>query len=68
MCETFGRDNYAKIAEGLASKSVEDVREYSQAFWKNWEEAIDNGHKFVERIEKGEAEIEKKKSIEEAIE
>ena len=68
MCETYGRQNYAKISEGIHSKTVEEVRDYSQAFWKNWQTSIDNGHKFVERIEKGEAEIEKKKGIEEAIE
>lgn len=29
MCETYGRQNFAKIAEGLPSKSVDEVREYS---------------------------------------
>jgi hypothetical protein len=64
MCETFGRDNYAKIAEGLLSKSIEDIKEYSIAFWQKWEDCIENGHKYVERIEKGEGEIEKYKQIE----
>jgi hypothetical protein len=36
------------------------VQKYCEAFWKNWEGRIENGHKYVERIEKGEAEIEKK--------
>ncbi|CDW88930.1 probable global transcription activator snf2l1 isoform 2 [Stylonychia lemnae] len=68
MCETFGRDNYAKIAEAFPNKTIEEIKDYSKAFWQKWEDHIENGHKYVERIEKGEAEIEKYKQIESAIE
>jgi len=33
MCETFGRDNYAKIAEAFQNKSIEEIKDYSKAFW-----------------------------------
>ena len=67
MCETYGRDNYSKIKEAFQNKTLEDIREYSQEFWKNWEK-IENGQKYVERIEKGESEIERRRGIEMAIE
>ena len=43
------------------------MKEYSREFWKNWEK-IENGQKYVERIEKGEQEIQKRKAIDMAIE
>ena len=43
------------------------MRGYSEAFWKRWQ-SIENGQKYVERIEKGEQEIEKYRLITEAIE
>lgn len=58
----------AKIAEGFPAKTMEEIKDYSKAFWQKWESHIENGHKYVERIERGEAEIEKYKSIEQAIE
>ena len=68
MCEMFGRANLAKINEALPNKTLKDIEEYAAAFWENWRDKIENGHKYVERIEKGEAEIEKQKSIDDAIE
>lgn len=56
VCENFGRDNYYAILESFPTKTMEEVKEYCTAFWKNWE-LIDNGHKYVERIEKGEQDI-----------
>ena len=66
MCETYGRDNHKLIAEQFPNKTVEEVKEYSQEFWKKWH-LIENGQKYVERIEKGEQEIEKMKQIDDAI-
>ena len=40
---------------------------YSKVFWKNYKK-IDNYRKYIERIERGEAEIAVKLSIERAIE
>ena len=46
---------------------MEDIKGYSEAFWKNWNQ-IENGHKHIERIEKGETELKKRKEIDLAIE
>jgi len=67
QCETYGRKDYDSIKLAFPTKTAEDVREYSEAFWKRWQ-SIENGQKYVERIEKGEQEIEKYRLITEAIE
>jgi len=59
MCEKFGRHNFSRFVEALPYKTIEEIKEYSRAFWKNTH-LIENGSKYVERIEKGEAEIEKR--------
>lgn len=43
MCESFGRDNYAKISEAFPTKTIEEIKEYSKAFWLKWEDHIENG-------------------------
>ena len=43
------------------------MKKYSDAFWKKYLK-IENGQKYVERIEKGELEIEKMRLVQEAIE
>lgn len=53
QCETFGRKEYESISQAFGTKTVEEVEKYSLAFWLKWN-LIDNGQKFVERIEKGE--------------
>jgi SWI/SNF-related matrix-associated actin-dependent regulator of chromatin subfamily A member 5 len=50
----------------LPSKTPEEVKKYSEVFWKKWEK-IEGGQKYIDRIEKGEQEIEKYRSIREAI-
>mmetsp|Transcript_28417 Transcript_28417/g.20528 ORF Transcript_28417/g.20528 Transcript_28417/m.20528 type:complete len:84 (+) Transcript_28417:170-421(+) len=59
MCEKFGRYNFTYFVEALPYKTVDEIRDYSKAFWKN-SHLIENGSKYVERIEKGEAEIDKR--------
>lgn len=51
----------------FSNKSPEDVKKFSDAFWKKWN-LIENGQKYIERIEKGESEIEKYRLTTEAIE
>lgn len=68
MCETYGRDNIDLFSELLViGKTVEDIERYSECFWKNYRK-IDNSRKYIERIEKGEAEIAKRNAIDQAIE
>lgn len=66
QCETFGRADYPRIASGFFNKSPEEVQRYSTTFWKKYH-LIENGQKYVERIEKGEQEIEKYSALVEAI-
>ncbi len=42
QCETYGRGDYESIKHAFPTKSVEDVRVYSEAFWKKWN-LIENG-------------------------
>jgi hypothetical protein len=42
MCETHGRENISRISEAFMNKTLHEVKEYSSAFWKNWE-LIENG-------------------------
>jgi len=67
MCELHGRENVEQFSELFsAGKSLEEVQEYSEAFWKNYTK-IDNYRKYLERIERGEMEIAKRNSIDQAI-
>ena len=64
--EQFGRKDIDSITANLPNKTIEEVKKYAEAFWNRYHK-IENGQKYVERIEKGEAEIEKYKLIYEAI-
>jgi hypothetical protein len=66
LAETYGRQDLDSIALGFPYKTIDEVRKYSEAFWKKWQK-IENGLKYIERIEKGEAEIEKQRLTREAI-
>lgn len=68
MCEIYGRDNFEMFTDLLGTgKSVEEIKEYSEVFWKNYKK-IYKYEKYIDRIEKGEAEIYKRNSIDKAIE
>jgi hypothetical protein len=58
LAESYGRKDLESIAYGFPNKTFEDVKKYSDAFWSKWHK-IENGQKYVERIEKGEAELER---------
>ena len=67
MCELFGRDNFEMFGELLAvGKTIEEIKTYSLVFWQNYQK-IDKYEKYIERIEKGEQEIAKRRSIDKAI-
>ena len=58
LCERYGRTNYEKIASEMPNKTIADIQEYSKIFWNRYK-LIKNGDKYVERIAKGESEIQK---------
>ena len=66
MCELFGRDN-CELYNDLHGKTLEEIKEYSAAFWKNYTK-IEHYKKYIDKIEKGEAEIDKRRRIDLAIE
>ena len=68
MCEIFGRERCDLYHELIAlGKSVEQIEAYAEAFWKKYED-IKNYKKYLERIERGEQELERRNSIDRAIE
>ena len=59
----YGRDNIDLFSDLLLTgKTLEEIDQYSKVFWKNYIR-IENSKKYIDRIEKGEAEIEKRNSI-----
>ena len=67
MCELFGRDQCDQYHELLAlGKTYEQIKEYSDAFWEHYTR-IKNYQKYIERIERGEQELNKRNSIDKAI-
>jgi SWI/SNF-related matrix-associated actin-dependent regulator of chromatin subfamily A member 5 len=68
MCELFGRKNMELFSELLVGgKTLDEIKLYSEAFWANYKK-IDKFEKYIERIEKGEQEIQKRQRIDQAIE
>ncbi len=61
-CEQYGRDALQDIIEVMRHKKAEEVIAYSRRFWERiWD--IDPQGKVVERIESGEEELQKLKSM-----
>jgi len=68
MCELYGRESLDHFTDLIViGKTIDEIKQYSAAFWKNYTK-IENYKKYIERIEKGEAEIAKRNSIDKAIE
>ncbi|KAG7812119.1 hypothetical protein KL921_001351 [Ogataea angusta] len=57
-CARHGSKSYAAIAADLRTKSVDDVKAYSEVFWQRYKE-IDGWEKYVNQIEQGEKKIQK---------
>jgi len=66
MCEVFGR-HAVELYNDIPGKTTEEIQAYSKVFWENLSK-IDNYKKYIDKIEKGEAKIEKRMSIDKAIE
>lgn len=61
-CESFGRGNYQQIAEEIETKTAEEVKEYAEVFWENIE-SLPNKRELIEKIAKGEKDIQRLKQI-----
>ncbi|EGC28868.1 hypothetical protein DICPUDRAFT_4822, partial [Dictyostelium purpureum] len=65
-CELYGRKAYQSIAEEIGTKTDKQVQQYSQVFWKRFEE-VNEHEKHVLRIEKGEERILRYKEQQESL-
>lgn len=61
MAEVYGRKpkTFESFRDALPMKTADEIRDYSEAFWKHHKK-IDNYFKYIERITKGEQEIERR--------
>ncbi|OBA24478.1 hypothetical protein METBIDRAFT_134373 [Metschnikowia bicuspidata var. bicuspidata NRRL YB-4993] len=62
----YGRNAIALIAAEFEEKTIEEVREYAQAFWTRYEE-IDGFERYISQIESGEDKIAKVKLQKESL-
>ncbi|CAK7896958.1 ISWI chromatin-remodeling complex ATPase Isw2p [[Candida] anglica] len=62
----YGRNSIRAIASEFEDKTIEEVREYAQAFWENYEQ-IDGFERFLTSIEQGEEKIRKIKVQKESL-
>ena len=65
--EKHGREDIAAIANDIEGKTYEEVKEYSEAFWRRYKEIIDF-EKHIKNIEKGEQRIQRQADIVHIIE
>jgi len=61
-CERFGRHNYEQIAREVPGKTLEEVKEYAQAFWQRYHLIKDIGPK-IKAIEQAEAKLEQSRAL-----
>jgi len=54
--------DFTTYLEALAYKTVEEILDYAEAFWQQ-HSRIENGQKYIERIEKGESDIERRRLV-----
>jgi len=58
-CEKFGRDDIADIATEVEGKTIDEVKSYSQVFWKRYEEIAEWESK-IHKIEEGEQRLKRR--------
>ncbi|XP_057313137.1 SWI/SNF-related matrix-associated actin-dependent regulator of chromatin subfamily A member 5-like [Hydractinia symbiolongicarpus] len=66
-CEKYGRDEIDLICKEVEGKTPQEVREYASVFWERCNELTDID-KIMAQIERGEAKIQRRISIKEAME
>jgi len=66
-CEKHGREQIAEIAEEVGTKTVDEVRTYSDAFWARGAELISEFDKLQRRVEEGERKIAEKEKMADAL-
>mmetsp|Transcript_19667 Transcript_19667/g.40054 ORF Transcript_19667/g.40054 Transcript_19667/m.40054 type:complete len:1001 (-) Transcript_19667:199-3201(-) len=66
-CERHGRTAYESIAQELENKDAEDVKRYSEAFWRLGPSRLSNWDSVEKQIEKGESKIQKRQECMNAV-
>uniref|UniRef100_A0A6U2D0V6 Uncharacterized protein n=2 Tax=Hemiselmis andersenii TaxID=464988 RepID=A0A6U2D0V6_HEMAN len=66
-CERHGRGAFDSIAQELESKSADDVKRYSEAFWQLGPSRLSNWEAIEKQIEKGESKIQKRQEFMNAV-
>ncbi|KAL1510237.1 hypothetical protein AB1Y20_006563 [Prymnesium parvum] len=66
-CEKYGRDQLLQITEDVGTKSLDEVKIYSSAFWSRGASSIPEFEKIAKRIEEGERKIQEKARMAEAL-
>jgi hypothetical protein len=65
--ETHGRKNRAAVAKSVEGKTVEEVEEYADAFWKFGPKELKDWPKIMKNLEKAEARVARLNSIAEVL-
>lgn len=65
-CAKYGRNSLTAISSEFPEKTVDDVREYAKAFWKNYTQ-IEGYDRYISQIEAGEDKIRKAHIQKEAL-
>lgn len=66
VCSKYGRNSIRLISQEFEDKTEDELRQYAQAFWKNYKE-IDGYERYINQIEQGEEKIIKVKVQKEAL-
>lgn len=66
VCSKYGRNSIRLISQEFEDKTEDELRQYAQAFWKNYKE-IDGYERYINQIEQGEEKIIKLKVQKEAL-
>ncbi|CAG9327900.1 unnamed protein product [Blepharisma stoltei] len=60
-CELYGKEEYALISEVMGSKTMEEVKSYSEVFWQRLDE-LEEKEKILKLFEKRQSMVEKHKN------
>lgn len=62
-CEMYGREDLARVATEVETKTEEEVKKYAKAFFVKYKE-ISDWRKLIKKIEDGEAVIQRRRDLE----
>ncbi|CAD7702794.1 unnamed protein product [Ostreobium quekettii] len=65
-CEKYGRNDIENVAKEIEGKTLEEVKEYSEVFWRRVKE-LNEWERIVKNIERGEQKIRRQADIMKAL-